>query len=271
MEKSNVSKFFRTIRGTLSKHSPEILTGIGIAGMIGATVLAVKATPKALKLIDERKLELAKEAAEEEENVEPLETLPVKEVIKATWKEYVPAAITCAVSTTCLIGANRVGARRYAALSTAYQLTNTAFNEYKAKVVETIGERKEQNIRNEINKDKIEKNPPKQSTVIVTGMGKTLIYDVHSDRYFESDIDRIKRAVNELNRRMTCGMEMYISLNEFYDEIGLAHTPFGNDLGWRVDKGLIDVYYGSQLTPNDVPCVVIEHLMPPDYDYNKLY
>ena len=37
------------------KHSPEILTGIGIVGMISTTVLAVRATPKALMLIEEKK------------------------------------------------------------------------------------------------------------------------------------------------------------------------------------------------------------------------
>ena len=48
--KTNVSKIMKDIKITMSKRSPEILTGLGIAGMITTTVLAVKATPKAIKL-----------------------------------------------------------------------------------------------------------------------------------------------------------------------------------------------------------------------------
>jgi hypothetical protein len=70
---------------------------------------------------------------------------------------------------------------------------------------------------------------------------------------------------------MTTGMEMYVSLNEFYDEIGIPQTPIGDDLGWRVDKGLIDVHFAAILTDKDEPCMTIEHLVPPEYGFNKLY
>ena len=48
----NLSAITKNIGRKIKKHSPEILTGIGIAGMISATVMAVKATPKALKNIE---------------------------------------------------------------------------------------------------------------------------------------------------------------------------------------------------------------------------
>ena len=43
-----LSKFVMDTKRMVYKHSPEILTGIGVAGMITSTILAVKATPKAL-------------------------------------------------------------------------------------------------------------------------------------------------------------------------------------------------------------------------------
>ena len=55
MDKSTVARLIKSAQTTLSKHSPEILTGIGIAGMVTTVVLAVKATPKALQLIEEKK------------------------------------------------------------------------------------------------------------------------------------------------------------------------------------------------------------------------
>ena len=259
MDKSNVTKFFKDVRMLASKHSPEILTGLGIAGMITTTILAVKATPKALKMIDEKKKE------ERKDELTPIET------VKTAWKPYVPAVITGVVSTGCLIGASSVSVRRNAALATAYQLSTTALNEYKEKVVETIGEKKEKTIREKIAKDKVEKNPVTKSEVIFTGGGDTLCYDAHSGRYFNSDIDKIKRAVNNLNYRMTAGMEMSISLNEFYNEIGLSSTKQGEDLGWRTDKGLIEIDFSSQIADNGKPCIVIDYLIPPEYGFNKMY
>ena len=56
MNKQIVKNAWRSLRKTVQKHSPEILTGIGIAGMIATAAIAVKATPKALrKMIKRRK------------------------------------------------------------------------------------------------------------------------------------------------------------------------------------------------------------------------
>lgn len=267
MNMKKVTKMFKDVQSTVVKHGPEILTGLGIAGMITTTILAVKATPKAMELIEEEK-ESLREHEDDDIILTPVET------VKAAWKPYLPAIITGIASTGCLIEAQSINSRRYAKLATALQISSTALNEYKEykeKVIETIGEKKEQAIRDEIAKDRIEKNPPSESSILITGKGNTLCYDLYSDRYFKSDIDRIKRAMNNLNYKMNCGMEMHISLNEFYDEIKLAHIKVGEDVGWRVDRGLIDIRFGSQLTEDDEPCVVIEHLMPPEYDYRKMY
>lgn len=258
MDKQTVTNFFKGIKSSAVKHSPEILTAVGIVGMISTAVMAVKATPKALKLIEEKKIE-------EDKN-----ELTAIETVKAAWKPYVPAVVTGTVATACLIGANSVHAKRNAALATAYQLSTTALNEYREKVVETVGEKKEKTIHDKIAKDKVEQNPVSQSQVLVTGKGKSLCFDPLSGRHFESDIDRMKKAMNDLNYRMTNGMEMSIALNEFYDAIGLPQIPLGDELGWRVDKGMIDIHFSAQID-DDKPCIVIEHLVPPEYGFNKLY
>lgn len=255
MAKLNFTKFVKSVQTEVSKRSPEILTGIGIAGMITTTVLAVKATPKALTLMEERKWDL------EVEKLTPIET------IKTTWKCYIPAAITGTVSIGCLIGASSVNARRNAALATAYKLSETALSEYRDKVVETIGEKKEQTIREKVDKDRVEKNPVSKSEVIITEKGNTLCYDSISGRYFKSDIEKIKRAVNELNRRMT--YDVYVSLSEFYDELDLDHTLLSDDLGWSIDDGLIEVNFSSQIADDGTPCIVINYAIAPKYDYSK--
>lgn len=249
--------FFRNAKAALSKHSPEILTGIGIAGMITTTVLAVRATPKALRLIDDKK---------KEENVEKLKPI---DVVKVAWKPYIPAAITCAASTACIIGACSVSARRNAALLTAYKLSETALTEYKEQVVETVGEKKEKQIRENVDKKRIERNPVGNTEVIMTGDGTSLCFEPTSSRYFNTDIEKIRRAVNNLNEQMINDMFGYISLNDFYDEIGLPTTDIGDLLGWNINKGQIKIDFTSLINEKGQPCLAINYINEPKYGYDK--
>lgn len=253
-------KRFKTISNKVSRHSPEILTGLGIAGMVTATVLAVKATPKALKLIEEEK----NMRAESEEGGVETSLKPI-EIIKVAWKPYIPVGITILASSACLIGARSVDLRRSAALTAAYKLSEAALSDYREKVIETVGDEKETIIREKVAEKHLKSKPLDKKQIITTERGSTLCFDVISGRYFKSDIESIKKAQNELNRRML--NDMYLSLNDFYDEIGLAHIGIGDSLGWSVDDGLLDLYFSSQLAEDGTPCVVVEYHTPPKYDY----
>lgn len=273
MKRPDISKTFRIIRAAVSKHSPEILTGVGIAGMIITTVMAVRATPKALELLDEERdrqndelLEGAKEKGQETfRQITELEPL---DMVRTAWKPYIPAAVTGTISVICLVSSTRVSTKRNAVLAAAYRLSEAAFSEYKEKTVETVGEKKEQLIRDKVAKHQIEKDPVSDSEVILTEKGDTLCYDALSGRYFKSDIDRIKRAENELNRELV--NSMYISLNEFYYILGLKETKLGDDLGWNIDDGLIDISFSSQLADDGTPCLVMDYRVAPRYDYKDL-
>lgn len=259
MNKPNMAALLKDIRVTMSKHSPEILTGLGIAGMITTTVLAVKATPKALDLIEDRKEEL---------DLHPSEKLHPVEVVKASWKCYIPAAITGVSSVACLIGASSVNARRNAALATAYNLSTTALAEYKEKVIETIGEKKEQVVRDKVAEEQLKKEPVNQSAIIVSGKGNTRCFDTITKQRFTSDIETIRRIVNDLNERMING-EDYISLNEFYYELGIDGTSIGDELGWNITRGKIKVDFNAQLDSDGVPCIVIDYVVAPEYGFNR--
>lgn len=255
MTKQSMMKIIANVRLGVAKRSPEILTGLGIAGMITTTVLAVKATPKALMCIED--------AAYEKE-----EKLTVTDKAKACWKCYIPAAVTGTASVVCLIGASSVNVRRNAALATAYKLSETALNEYREKVVETLGEKKAAAIKEKVDKSRIEKNPITKNEVIMTEKGNTLCCDSITGRYFKSDIEQIKKAVNELNKNML--RDMYVSLNEFYDELGLDHISLGDDLGWNIDKGMLDIDFSSQIADDGTPCIVMDYSIAPKYNYDSL-
>lgn len=100
MPKQSLASVAKGVRTAMKKHSPEILTGIGIAGMITTTVMAVKATPKALILLEEKKDEL------DTDRLEP------KDIIKTAWPCYIPAAVVGSISVFCLIGASSTNLRR---------------------------------------------------------------------------------------------------------------------------------------------------------------
>lgn len=260
MTKPNLANLLKQTKVFVDERSPEILMGVGIVGMITTTILAVKATPKALALIEEEKLRKYRET--DNDSVTKIEA------VKVAWKPYIPAVITGIASTACLVGSSSVSTRRTAALAAAYQISETALTEYKAKVVETIGERKEQLVKDKVAKDRIEKNPVSKSEVIVTNGGVTLCFDPVSGRYFKSNIERIKRAENDLNKRMLHDITGYVSLNEFYDELDLEQTSIGDDLGWNTDN-LIDISFSSQIADNGEPSIVLDFRVAPKYGYSK--
>ena len=267
MNKS-VMKFIKIVKRGFGKRSPEILLGIGIASGITATVLAVKATPKALELLTEKRYEKEGDTLKEDDSYDDMPELKPVEVVKTTWKCYIPAAISGVASIACLLGSHSVHAKRNAALATAYKLSETALNEYREKVVEEIGEEKEKVIRDKVSQKHLDETPVSKNEVIITGTGKQLCYDGISGRYFESDIQTIRAAVNKINETMV--YEMYAALNDFYNEIGLSNTDMGDELGWNLDDGLLEISYGAMVADDGRPCITLDYHIAPRYDFSKL-
>ena len=276
MNKSNVTNLIKTVKIGLGKHSPEILTGIGIAGMVTTTVLAVKSTPKALQLIDDKKMDVFDSLDPEDipgnnTDYTYISLTPI-EIIKAAWKPYIPAIVTGVASVTCLIGASSVNAKRNAALATAYELSKTALTEYKEKVVEEIGEKKEKIIREKVAQDRVDKTPINNSDVVVIGSGDVLFMEPICGKTFKSDIEYVRKVINDFNFRMTTGCEEYISLSEFYDEFKLKHTRASDLLGWNLGRdGQIKIDFLAAKTEDGKPCLMLDYIVEPRYDYSTLY
>ena len=261
---NKISTFINGTKNYISKHSPEILTGLGVSSMITSTILAVKATPKAvIKIKKERfKRNLHSNSDKEVE-------LSYKDMIKLTWKDYLPA-VSFGITGIIFIGcACNINSKRSAALASAYALSERTLSTYRNKVIETIGERKEKEIKRKVSQDEIDKNPPQSTQVIITSKGNTLMRDTLSGRYFRSDLDTIKKALNVINRTMT--YENYISLNQFYSAIGLDNVKNGDHIGWNIDDGLIELDYNACIADNDEPCICIDYSRVPKANFDKLY
>lgn len=283
MNKQDVTKLFKTAQKFVSRRSPEILTGLGIAGMCTTVVLAVKATPKAMELIEEEKLsKLSKTPSDGKQSVvydldKPLSPI---ETIKVAWKPYIPAALTGIASISCIIGASSVNARRNAALYSAYKLSETALSEYKDKVAETVGDKKVKEIKQKIAEDKVDKIVPASKEKEDDGQGKTKVIisedgdawfiDPYSNTPFRSNKNKIDAAAIKVSRNFID--DIFVSLSDFYDALDvpeIQHTATSDDLGWSADDvKLIEVDYSDAVVRDGRAYVVMDFLVRPHYGYD---
>lgn len=231
---------------TIKKHAPQIFTGIGIVLSVSASIFSAKATIKAEKIISEMK----------EENSEPSK----EDVVKAVWKEYIPAASLLVMSAVCIIGSSSVSVHRTAALGAAYSLSESKFAKYRDKVNDMLGEGKEKDIHDNVvidsmNTDVSPENDKKSESDI-------LFYDVWSGRYFYSDRSKVDRAINEVNSILLKNGD--VCLNDFYDAIHIRHTKAGYEYSWNVGNcRLIDIRYTAQIAENGEPCLAVDFFQPP--------
>lgn len=268
MNKNDLIKMFNTAKRAIGKKSPEILIAFGITGLVTTTVLAVKATIKAVPELEKaEKDNIEKQVKEGVPGPEVRNGVPFPVAVKTVGKYYIPAVVSGAVSIACIIGANSVHSKRNAAIATAYKLSEKALTEYKETVLEEVGEEKAAVIKDKIAQKRIDENPV-SSQVIINDSSKQLCYDGISGRYFESDIQTIKAAVNKINETLV--YEMYAALNDFYDEINLEHTDIGDEIGWNLDDGLLEISYGSMIAKDGRPCITLDYHISPRYDFSKL-
>lgn len=235
----NVHILFNRVLKTIKSNSPEIMTGLGVAGVITTSYLAGKAGYETCKAMSEE---------------DPYMSL--KERARHTWRLYIPAGISGAVTIACIIGASKSNGQRTTAAVAAYSLSEKAFSDYREKVVEQIGKNKEQAIRDDISQDKVKNNPVGSREVIVLGSGHVLCCELYTNRYFNSDMETLRKAVNTINHKIT--NHPYVTLDEFYDLIDIPHTSNSSSVGWDFDK-LLDLDFSSVLTETGEPCLAFEY------------
>lgn len=242
------------------KYSPQILTVLGIIGMVGTVVMAVKATPKCEQILEEAEERLREEVKDEKA------TLSKKETAKCLVKAYWPVAAMGAVSAACFIASNYVSGKREAVMATALGVSEAALHRFQETTLETVGKNTMDEIRAKVADKQLKEAPITDTTEVhVATKGETLCFDAYSGRYFKSDLESIRRCVNDLNEQMLTGD--FVSLNDFYYGIGLPEVKMGNDLGWHSydGGGMIDVNYSARIAENGEPCIVIDYEVEPAY------
>lgn len=236
----------------LKDNSPAIFTGLGLVGVASTAYLSARAGYKsALLNINQPAFG---------ESVD--KKTKVKHTIKIHWKFYVPASISGLATMSFIVASTKASSKKAAVITAAYSLSEKAFSEYKDKVLETLGEKKEQAIRDEIAADRIKNNPPPapSSELTLVGPRNVLCCEMYTGRYFYSDMETLRKAENEINSRIL--REMYAVLSDFYCWVGLPYTSMSDDIGWDTDR-MLALKFTTIMTDDGRPCLAF------DYNYTK--
>ena len=237
----------------VKKNASTILTCVGSVGVVTTTVLAVKATPKAMRLLEEAK----------NEKEEPL---TVMDKIVIAGPSYIPAVIMGVTTIACIFGANALNKRQQASLMSAYALLDKSYKDYKKKVSELYGEDADKNVRTELAKDVYEDSDVEYED------NKLLFYDEYSQQYFNATMEDVLTAEYVLNRDFA--YHGYAVLNEFYDLLKLPRTDYGDVLGWNASM-LYECHWYSWIEFNHrkvemedgMECYILEIVTDPVPDF----
>jgi hypothetical protein len=248
----------------LDNHSPTILAGVAVAGTVSTALLTGRASFKAADLIAQREHELDDDV---EASIIVHAQLSKTEKVKLVWRLYLPPVASGVLTITSIVVANRITSQKIAALAVAGGISERALQEYKDKVVEKLGDKQDQKLRDEIAQDRVNKHPLNSKEVILAGTGEVLCYDMLSGRYFQSTVEEIKRAENKVNFEIV--QFMRASLSEFYDEIGLPPTPFTDSVGWNSNNP-IELALSTVMSPDGRPCIAVDFTHHPTHDYDRI-
>lgn len=252
------------VKFLLNENSTTILTGVGVSGTVVTAYLTGRASFRAAEIIAQEKSDI--EQGDDNGNQVRVLTTPGK--VKLVWVLYLPPVAVGTVTITSILMANKISSKQIAALTVASGISERAFTEYKAKVVQKLGERHERDVRDEIAQDRVTLNPVGSREVILAGTGEVLCYDMTTGRYFQSTVEEIKRAENKINHDII--NHYAVSLSEFYDEIGLPPTSYSDQVGWNMSNHP-EVIFSTTMSSDGRPCIAIDFAKQPISNYEKIY
>lgn len=228
------------------KNSPHIFFAAGVVGIIGSTILACRATLKLEETVDEIKndfnavtdmsgyTELEKKKYTETEYRKDVGYVYMRGAVKLG-KLYAPSIIVGGVSVAALTGSHIQLTKRNAALTATLAAVMKAYDEYRARVREVIGEEKEIELYRDVNQEMAEIEGKKQK--VQTSSGK---YSPYARLFDEHNVNW--QPSSETNRNFLMCQQNYanqmlqarghVMLNDVYDSLGMERSPAGAVVGW---------------------------------------
>ena len=271
---NNLIKEANKVPVLADKNAPLLLMLAGIGGLAATVVSAVKATPLAIDKMDD---EIAKRYEKGEIEYEELpmsvnksdmefrfDELGPKQIVKSCWKCYVPTVILGALSISSFIGSYKVNTARLTAMTAMYEFTANAYDRYRRNVAK-VSPKTDVKATKAARDERVKEIP--ESKFDGLPEGKEVCIDLYTGNVFYSTREDVLVAVNKIKDKFLAG-EMFVSLNEFYDEVDADHVGVGDDVGWSPDTDL-DIQFDSVLR-NGKPCLTIGYFANPRFDYGSL-
>jgi hypothetical protein len=249
------------------ENCPTLLTGVGVIGTVSTAVLTGRSTIRAVRKVDAETVIINTGVDPDHITIDPVH-LTKAQTFKLVWPLYIPPAISGITTIMAIITANRIDARKIAALTAAAGISERAFQEYKDKVVEKLGERQDQKIRDEVAQDRVNSDAHGSRELVIVGEGKVLCKDMMSGRYFESTNEDLKRAENWVNHQLLHHMDC--SLSEFYAQIGIDPTSYSDSVGWNAANAL-ELQITTAMTPDNRPCLAVDFHPHPFPTYSRFH
>lgn len=272
------TRTFHKVGFKIKKHSPEILVGAGVIGVVTSTVMACKATLKVNEVVDEAKTNIEKihtatekgvtEAGEEytiEDSKKDLAICYVQTGAKFA-KIYGPSIALGTISIGSILAGHNILRKRNVAIAAAYTAVDKSFKEYRGRVIERFGKELDKELKYNIktkeieetvvNEDGSEQIIKKHVNVVEGGMPSEYarFFDDGCNGWTkdpELNLVFLKQQQNYANEILkTRG---HITLNEVYEMLGIPRTKAGMVVGWIydekhpvgdnfVDFGIYDIY-----------------------------
>ena len=250
---------YNGVKGQVQKHSPEILMGVGVVGVVTSTVMACKATMKLNDILEESKetrdkIKEVENNPKYEDKYSPADakkdlTINYVQTGMKVAKLYAPAVLLGGASLGCLLASNDILRKRNAALSAAYMTVDKSFKEYRNRVTERFGEEVEKEIRYGIKAEQIETTVVDEdgNETTVTETVKTMDPNLYSDyaRFFDAASPYWQNDP-EYNLMFLKAQQQYANdllrakgrlfLNDVYDMLGIEKTKAGQVVGWVYDR-----------------------------------
>lgn len=265
----------KMVEGT-KKHAPLILAITGLVAAGATVVLAVRETPKVKTAMEEKKTEkveeLRKALPDDKQDCNIKAELTIVEKSKIVVKHCWPAMLTSISCIAAIAGSQIISGKRLSAAEFARDAAEKAFNEYVESTVKKVGAKKEDEIRQDVAQRAVEKNPPNKE-LIVSGSGDVLCLDMVTNQWFNSTVNAIKKAQNDINAMCLSGE--FVTINDFYDALDVRHVPYGDNLGWMINPGdanteLLNIEYLPNLNDSDELILCINYTCRDKYNSERI-